>query len=791
MTGRVGIWKDVFRSCGRAPRYTTDMRILPTQTKPWLEWLKKTWMNPQETEDLLQETSRKIIFTTGFIYMVFHILATLFWAQLFSPSIWICTLLFILTFWLSISLLPHRFALAQMVWFIGLGLIILTLFELYQQPEILLILAILPMMSEVMTGLKGTIVVESGLLLLVVLLPELPFTQPVTQTYRTALLLISAAAGVLGWGLSDNLISATDAANYHYHEAVKRLEEARQHRAEISVLLNEKNKSNYQLNRLNKMLNTARIKADEARMERDRFAMAVSHELRSPLNFIIGFSDLMVNSPETYAALHRWPRGLYDDIQEIYRSSNHLLGLINDILDMGKIDAQQMILFREKVDLSALVDEVSQMVSGLVDKKGLWLKNDIESDLPPVFADRTRIRQVLLNLITNGLRFTDKGGLTIRLRREDEKTLRIEVEDTGIGIDRDNLEWVFEEFRQVGNENWRRTEGTGLGLSIGRRFIDLHGGKMGVESELGKGSLFYFTIPVMTPAAELELTAEDPSLGGDTARSRLRPADQDRLLIFLTQSPFWAKVFGQSLPGYQVLAFSSPKEMFAMVQKVFPRAVIIDDAFCDEQSVQLFVSQPPYDVPIITFSIPMTSYSTTGKLEGVLRYLVKPVSRNQLIEAVTALGPTIRNLLVVDDDPSMVRYLTQVIHSSEYELPARDYRFLTASTGEEALQHLAEGEVDAVLLDLDLPDINGLTLLNMIQKDDRLNQLPVVIISAQDLPGALFTPKSGSMQVRVNHPFAISELQTILEALLDKLGPGYQKAGQVDEDDLPEENSAQ
>ena len=139
--------------------------------------------------------------------------------------------------------------------------------------------------------------------------------------------------------MSSNLISAIEASSYHYNEAVRRLEETRQHRAQISVLLREQTKANYQLERMNRMLAYARAKADEAREDRDRFTLAVSHELRSPLNFILGFSDLMVNSPETYAARESWPPGLYDDVQEIYRSSTHLLGLINDILDMGKMDA--------------------------------------------------------------------------------------------------------------------------------------------------------------------------------------------------------------------------------------------------------------------------------------------------------------------------------------------------------------------------------------------------------------------------------------------------------------------
>lgn len=753
------------------------MKIRFSTVKSLYKKLKNSWINTEETEELLQETSRKIIYTCSGIYLVFHILASLFWAETFSPSIWVCTILFVLTVWGTLRALPRRFALAQTIWFSNLIILVLISYELYHRPETLLLLAIFPIMSEVMMGWKGTLLVESGVLLLIIFFPKIPFSLPIESGYRNALFFISIAATALGWGLSDNLISATAAANYHYHEAIKRLEEARQHRAEISVLLNEKSKSNYQLNRLNKMLTTARIQAEEARMERDRFTMAVSHELRSPLNFIIGFSDLMVNSPETYAPLRRWPSGLYDDVQEIYHSSSHLLGLINDILDIGKIDAQHMVLFREKTDLANLVDEVSRMIASLVEEKGLWLIQEIEPGLPLVFVDRTRIRQVLLNLITNGLRFTEKGGLTIRVCHEDDKTIRIGVEDTGIGISAQDLEDVFEEFTQVGNENWRRSIGTGLGLSIGKRFIEMHGGRMGVESQLGRGSTFYFSIPVITPTPEVDAFGEDIDAGTEKSTHHAQPLERDRLLIFLTQSIFWAKVFGQTLDGYQVTAFSSPAEVFDAVQKVYPRAVIIDDSFCQDEAVQQFITNPPYDVPIITLTVPTTSFSTSVKLDGVLRYLVKPVSRSQLVEAVTAMGNGVRNLLVVDDDLSMIRYLTQVIHSSEFELPAQSYRFFAAPTGEEALRYLSEGGVDAVLLDLDLPDIDGLTILGMIQKDEKLKHLPVIIISAQDLPGALYTPRSGAMQIRVYHPFTMNELQEIFLPLLDKIGPGYQKAG--------------
>ena len=234
----------------------------------------------------------------------------------------------------------------------------------------------------------------------------------------------------------------------------------------------------YQLERVNHTLVLARAKAEEAQEARDRFALAVSHELRTPLNFILGFSEMMVNSPDTYAELEEWPPGLYEDVEEIYQSSTHLLGLVNDILDLGQIEARQMTLFKETVDLSQLIDEVKAMIEPVVLRKGLWFKTDIAPELPPVFIDSTRIRQVLLNLINNALRFTETGGITVAVEANQDNIL-VRVEDTGTGIAKADIPKLFEAFRQVGEVNWRRHHGSGLGIPISRRFIQLHGGDLG------------------------------------------------------------------------------------------------------------------------------------------------------------------------------------------------------------------------------------------------------------------------------------------------------------------------
>jgi len=364
-------------------------KIIIDQLAAFFRWEAKD-------RELLRSISHKVMGTTIGAYLVWHVIATLAWPQFFSPSLFLITLIMITTAALAWLLLDRYYLLAQVIWFVGLGTSVLLGYHFYQSPDTLFLFAFFPLMSEVMLGMVPTAVLEGLIVILAftwninTLLPRL------LSTYQLAIVVVTLVSMILGWGILNNMTSSIEAASYHYKEALRSLNEAREHRAEISVLLKDVNKANYQLENLNRMLIYARAQADEAREERDRFAMAVSHELRSPLNFIIGFSDLMINSPETYAKLSDWPRGLYEDINEIYKSSTHLMSLINDILDMGKMDAQQMVLFKEKIDFAQVVEDVRQMVHSAVESKGLKLVIEVPKDLPLVYLDRTRIRQVCI-----------------------------------------------------------------------------------------------------------------------------------------------------------------------------------------------------------------------------------------------------------------------------------------------------------------------------------------------------------------------------------------------------------
>jgi signal transduction histidine kinase/CheY-like chemotaxis protein len=672
-------------------------------------------------------------------------------------------------------LLDRAYLVAQILWASGLAFLIILAYSYYLKPEITLLFIFLPIMAEVMLGLKPTLILEVFILLLVLFWNRLTFLPPLPVNYNVVLMLSTLASTALGWGISNNLITSIEAASLHYNEAVKRLEEARKHRAEISVLLKDVNNANYQLDRMNLMLAYARNEADKAREERDRFALAVSHELRSPLNFIIGFSDLMVNSPDTYANPKAWPPGLYDDINEIYKSSTHLMNLINDILDMGKMDANQFAFFKEKTDFNSIAGEVCEMVQQAVTSKSLKLVLLVDPDLPPVFVDRTRIRQVLLNLVTNSLRFTRKGSITIRANRESADMLRVEVVDTGIGISKEDLPKVFKEFRQVGEGNFRSGEGSGLGLSIGRRFIQMHNGEMGVESEAGKGSTFFFTIPFHQHIDDVEIINEI----SDTTPSVVSEKDSVEnapLLLILTSDAFSARVFARSLKGYKVTILTDPTQVSQVVEQTFPRAVIIDDTLASHPRVVEFSQSPPFDLPILTFPVPVTRQDPRSSFpEGVQEYLVKPVPRATLLETISRLDLKVHSILVVDDDPSMIRFVTQTLKANEgdaIKLPD-DMEYQAALDGQEALRILRAIPVGAVFLDLDLTDMNGLTLLNWMQQDEELRKIPVVIISASDPPSTFRVQKPGMFNVLVNHQLNQKVLADMVGNTLQQVMPIY------------------
>ncbi|MBX0326539.1 HAMP domain-containing histidine kinase [Oscillochloris sp. ZM17-4] len=311
----------------------------------------------------------------------------------------------------------------------------------------------------------------------------------------TALLLSAAALtwaagyaihGTIGWALETS------------SKSERREQLLRATQADLERTLRERDQLNDRLYKLTLDLETARAEAEAAYRSKASFMATMSHELRTPLNIIIGFSSAMIDHPEMYDG-EPISEAISADIAEIRRSGQHLLGLINDILDLARVEVGRLELNKAAVPLVPLLDEMMRTASGLLKDRPVLLRREYVSPLPTVLVDDVRVRQVLLNLVSNACKFTSVGEISVGARAENYEVI-VWVRDTGIGIADSDQTRIFNQFEQVESHDAKQHPGTGLGLSICRWLVELHGGRMWLESELGKGSIFSFTLPRVQPA---------------------------------------------------------------------------------------------------------------------------------------------------------------------------------------------------------------------------------------------------------------------------------------------------
>jgi signal transduction histidine kinase/CheY-like chemotaxis protein len=731
--------------------------------------------------ELFQSTSRKLIYTLAGIYIAL-LMATAIWPNQIAFNVWRISPATLCIFLLAHWLLPRNYLLAHLVLHLGLAMSITLAIYLFQIPEIAFFYALLPMLSIVCLGWRTGSIMQVLVLGLVYWVNHGLLAVPPSLALSMAVILGGVISGMLGWASMQAVLAVTEWSLYSYWQAQKNLEDTRDHRGQLAHVVKELDSANIRLERANHMLVLARSEAEEAKDARNRFTMAISHELRTPLNFIIGFSELMVSSPATYAPLDLWPHSLYEDIQEIYRSSSHLMKLVNDILDLGQIEKMRMTLIKEWINPVLIIQEVEAMVRPAFIRKALSFEIDLPQNLPEIFVDHTRIRQVILNLVSNSLRYTDHGKVVISARLDKEGEILFSVQDTGIGISQDDIPKIFEDFHQVGNDTWRKREGTGLGIPISRRFIELHGGRLWVESQVGKGTYFYFTLP----SSGMQ---RNPSLGNSINEINERywldlkgKAESERILIALSDDPTAGEVLASYVEDYSIITSGIGDELTSRVNELLPIAVLLDQTIADQPEIVAAVQNLPYDLPVICFTFPGNPYHPTNLPEGVLDYLVKPVNSQALVQAVKALGPEVRNLLVVDDDPAMTRFIERALLSSEPTNPENNgkkerleappgirYLFQTALSGYAALEAIKTSRPDAVLLDLLLPDISGWEVLNEIKP----LKIPVILVTAHDWLQQLAINGQNALSIYMRRPLARYELPPILKNLLETIHPTY------------------
>ncbi len=540
-----------------------------------------------------------------------------------------------------------------------------------------------------------------------------------------------------------------------YAQARGALEELRDRRAALARTLKALEEAYGRIEHMNYVLAEARSTAEEARRLKAEFAANISHELRTPLSLIIGFSETMANAPETYGDM-AWPRSLRGDVEQIYRASCHLSSLVDDILDLSALDVQRMPLVLEEVHIGDVIADAVSVVNELFRAKGLYLKVDIAPDLPRMRLDPTRIRQVLLNLLNNASRYTTEGGVTVAARCEEGQAL-VAVADTGVGIAPADMPKVFEEFRQVDGSVRRRHGGTGLGVPLSRRLVELHGGRMWVESTPGKGSTFTFALPLESPAGPP---------GSGLLRGPLPAAGaQPRSLLVAEPDPLLLRTLRRHLAGYEVAEVRDPAEVASVAEQRQPCALVVDSQTVETFSaLSEWTQESPASLPVI--AIGMRGPLAEAQALGARDYFVKPLVRRRLLEALTQLGEGVRRILVVDDDLRFVELVSRTLQSA-----GRGYEPIKAFGGAEALTRLRRERPDAVLLDLAMPEVDGVAVLSAMRADPSLATVPAIVVSGREDADAAQTGGGQALGLQRPQGFTVGEMLSCLQGLLASLPP--------------------
>lgn len=448
---------------------------------------------------------------------------------------------------------------------------------------------------------------------------------------------------------------------------------------------------------------------------KSQFLANMSHELRTPLNSIIGFSRVIIkgiDGPTTELQLQ--------DLNAIYSAGQHLLKLINDILDISKIEAGKMELsFDNNVSLDDLITSVLSTATGLVKDKPITLHKVIPEDLPLVTADATRLRQVVLNLLSNAAKFTDSGSITVeaaaQISTEGHPEVIVKVVDTGTGITPVDQKKLFQPFSQVDDSPTRKTGGTGLGLSICRRLVEMHGGRIGVISDVGKGSVFYFTLPLPLPEPEAAIR---------TGNKRILSIDDERSVLNL-----YDRYLAEH--GYLVVPLTDPNQAVSRAKEVKPFAITLDVMMPERNGWQVLEDlkkdSDTRNIPVILCTI-LEDQEKAFSL-GAADYLMKPILEEDLLNSLSRLNgnDNIHELLIIDEDKDDIHWMEKIIQKDNR------YQVSLALGGANGLAQLRTLKPQAVILDLFMAGIDGFTILEVMRADPVMRDIPVIIVTSEDL----------------------------------------------------------
>ena len=514
----------------------------------------------------------------------------------------------------------------------------------------------------------------------------------------------------------------TKYANLQAADTVKLLaQELNTKNQELRVQAEELKVQSAELQQQNGELERRSRQIAEANRLKSEFLSNMSHELRTPLNSVIALSRvLMLQSKQALSEEE------FSYLEIIARNGKHLLELINNILDISKIEAGKVEVASNTFAVQEVVHSVVESLEPLAADKGFHLHVALPDNLPLLFSDNGKVRQILQNLVGNAVKFTKQGFVKIRGRVAANHLLII-VQDSGIGIPDEALSQIFEEFRQVDGSTSRHYEGTGLGLSIALRHARLLGGDIQVESVLGQGSVFTLTLPLTPGVAALPEIAVVPGLEPDL------PADASALPLVLVvdDSPRMVEMLSEYLreDGYHVIGANSGKEALDLARRHHPLAITLDIVMPDmdgwETLQHLKEDAETADIPVIVVSI--TDDRDTAYALGAVGYVSKPVLHDDLVrEIYRFVGHAVSSVLIVDDNP-----IDRV--QVERMLAEEGFQTFTAESGPHCLDFLQNHRPDAIILDLMMPGMDGFTVLDTLRRNASTRDLPVIIVTAKDL----------------------------------------------------------
>ena len=536
--------------------------------------------------------------------------------------------------------------------------------------------------------------------------PELP------HEYIPKMILIGFCILLLGFGASHSQLT-------FLHRKVKKAEE------EAKAALLERNAA----------LETANRNLDQANRTKSAFLANMSHELRTPLNAIIGFSEVLED--QTFGPLNAKQTKYVCNVRN---SGKHLLNMINDILDLSKIEAGKLELRREKFPLGATVDGIMGIVQVLANKKSITLKYEIDPVLQEIEADPKHFKQVLYNLLSNAVKFTPEGG-KVNLSAlpqegaepDSRQYVRISVSDTGIGIASEDHSKVFSEFQQVDESYSRQQEGTGLGLALSKKLVELHGGEIWFTSEKGRGSTFTFTIPL---AHRPEGVGEEVPHSVIAAASGKDERSEGELILVIEDDPRSAELISiyLSQAGYRVAHAADGDEGLRLAGELKPCAITLDIMLPKKDGWQVLgaLKENPAtrDIPVIISS--MVDEKIMAYDLGAVDYVVKPLDRKELVvklEALKASGKlrsVASRILVIDDHSKTLDLIYAFLEHNGYDVQG-------TTSGAEGLEWMKTNHYDAVILDLMMPQMSGFDVLDEMKRHPWGENIPVIVYTAKDV----------------------------------------------------------